>query len=80
MYDDLDDAELDAKIIELRTKLEEAAGGGIAVIAGENRRKEFTRGNSGELKKLLDAATTEREKRRNGGRIPGRAIGVRYGL
>lgn len=79
MYDDLDDAALDAKIVELRGKLEQVTGGGgVAVIAGEGRRKEFTRANLGGLQAMFDAALRERERRQNGGRLPGRALGVRF--
>lgn len=79
MYSDLTDEELDAKIIELRDKVETVVGGGaVAVIAGEGRRKEYTRGNIDGLRGLLNAAIIERDKRANGGRLPGRAIGVRF--
>lgn len=78
MYADLTDEELDAKIIELRGKLETVAGGGVSVIAGEGRRKEFARGNSTDLKRLYQDAVNEREKRQNGGTLRGRALGVGY--
>lgn len=78
MYSDLTDEELEAKITELRDGIEKVAmGGAVAVIAGEGRRKEFTRSNSTELRKLLNAALDERDNRKNGGRR-GRALGVRY--
>lgn len=79
MYDDLDDEALDAKIIELRDKIEKVAGGGqVAVIAGEGRRREFTRSNLGELQRMLTVASNTRERRLNGGRLRGRALGVRF--
>lgn len=78
MYDDLDDAALDAKIIELRGKLETVAGGGVVAIAGEGRRKEFSRGNSAALQKLYDAAVFERSRRQGGGRVGGRALGLSF--
>lgn len=79
MYDDLDDEALDAKIIELRADLEKVAKGGVVVsIAGEGRRKEFTRGNQSDLRKLYDEAVLVRDRRRGGGRLRGRAIGVRF--
>jgi hypothetical protein len=79
MYSDLTDEELAAKITELRGKVETVAGGGaVAVIAGEGRRKEFTRGNIGDLRALLTEAVQEAERRANGGRLRGRAIGVRF--
>lgn len=79
MYDDLDDAALAAKIIELRNGLEKAAAGGVVVvIAGEGRRKEFTRSNVGDLKLLYRQACNERDRRKNGGRLGGRALGVSF--
>ena len=79
MYSDLTDEALAAKIIEFRDKVElVAAGGAVAVIAGEGRRKEFTRANLGDLKLLLRELLNEQERRANSGRLPGRAIGVRY--
>lgn len=79
MYDDLDDAALDAKIIELRGLLEQVVGGGeVAVIAGEGRRKEFTRANLDGLQRLYDQAVATKARRENGGRLPGRAIGIRH--
>lgn len=79
MYDDLDDAALIAKVGELRDKLETIVGGGaVEVIAGEGRRKEFTQGNAKELRRLYDSARNELDRRNNGGRPIGRAIGVRF--
>lgn len=79
MYSDLDDEELDAEIVELRTKVKEVmAGGAVQVIAGEGRRIEYTRSNLDGLESLLRAALNEREKRANGGRLPGRALRVRH--
>lgn len=58
MYPELDDAALIAEIVEYRAaKKAVALGGGIAVIAGEGRRIEYTRANSSaldsELRNLL---------------------------
>lgn len=79
MFDDLTDEELAAKIIELRTKIETVAGGGaVTVIAGEGRRKEFSRGNIDDLERLLNMALAEKERRANGGRLCGRALRVRH--
>jgi len=66
IYSDLDDEELAAKIIQLRDAVETAAGGGVAVIAGEGRRMEYTRANSSGLKELLRAALSERDSRAGG--------------
>jgi len=79
MYDDLDDAALAAKIIELRDKIEAvAAGGTVAVIAGEGRRKEFTPSSIAALRQLYTEACNARERRSNGGRLRGRAIRARF--
>lgn len=79
MYSDLTDLELDEKIVELRTKVEQVVGGGgVAVLAGEGRRVEYTRGNVAGLEALLTEARNEKERRGNGGRLRGRAIGVRH--
>jgi hypothetical protein len=79
LYDDLTLVELDAKIVELRTKIETvASGGGVSVIAGEGRRKEFTKSNLDALRALLQDALNAKEKLGNNGRLRGRAIGVRF--
>ena len=75
MYDDLDDAALDAKISELRTKLEAVTGGDVVRISGEGRTLEYGRANVGGLKTLLREARAERDRRSNG--RAGRAINVR---
>jgi hypothetical protein len=64
LYGDLSDADLDAKILELRIAYETAVGGKVAtVIAGEGRRIEYTRANLEGLKGLLTSATRERDRR-----------------
>lgn len=79
MFDDLTDEALDAKIVELRGKIEKVMSGeAVAVMAGEGRRIEYTRGNVDGLQQLLDSAITERDRRRNSGRRPGRALNVRH--
>lgn len=79
MYADLTDEELNAKVSELRDAIEKVSlGGAVAVIAGEGRRVEYTRANSEGLNSLYRLAIIEVEKRANGGRVGGRALGVRF--
>lgn len=78
LYGDLDDAALDAKILDLRGKLETVVLGGVAlVVAGEGRRIEYSRANQSGLEGLVRDAVRERD-RRAGVQITG-AIAVRYG-
>lgn len=74
MYEDLDDAALEAKIVELRTKLEAATGGDVVRVSGEGRTLEYGRANLGGLKTFLREAMAERDRRAGRG---GRAINVR---
>ena len=79
MFDDLTDDELKARITSYRDALEKLAMGGVVtVIAGEGRRKEITRGNSADLRALLAEARDALDRRNNNGRLPGRALGVRF--
>lgn len=77
-YEHLDDAALDAKIVELTGKVEGASDGtGLRRIAGEGRSVEmFGAGNVKELRRLLGEAKAEKVYRAGGS--PGRAIGVRF--
>ncbi len=64
LCDGLNDQELAALIVELRTGLKEAMlGGGVAVVAGEGRRLEYTRANIDDLKRELTAALREKGRR-----------------
>lgn len=74
MYEDLDDAALEAKIIELRTKLEAVVGGDVVRVSGEGRTLEYSRATVGGLRTLLTEARAERDRRAGRG---GRAINVR---
>lgn len=64
LCDGLDDVELRALVTELRSGVKEAMiGGGVAVIAGEGRRMEYTRANLKDLKAELAAAQRELARR-----------------
>lgn len=64
MYEDLTDAALDAKIVELREKVEQVAMGGVArVVAGNGRRIEYSDANRGGLEGLLKLAIREKQAR-----------------
>lgn len=77
IYSSLTTEQLDAKISDLTGKLEGLqSGGGIAVIQGEGRRMEYTRGNSAGLQDLLKLALAERDRR--AGTNPYGAIGVTF--
>lgn len=73
-YSDLTDEELAAKVTELRDAYEKTIGGGVAVIAGNGRRMEYTRADSKALMGLLRDAQNEQDERR--GNCPTGAIGV----
>jgi hypothetical protein len=76
-YSGLTCEQLDKKIAELMSASEQLAlGGGIAVVAGEGRRVEYTRGQSNGADKLLKEAICERDWR--AGHVTGGAIGVRF--
>lgn len=78
-YSDLSDEALAAKITTFTEKLEEVAiGGDVAVIVSDGRRMELVRGNTGAAERILEMLLDEREKRANGGRLPGRALGMRF--
>lgn len=74
MYEDLDDAALEAKIVELRTKLEAVNGGDVVRVSGEGRTLEYGRANVDGLKTMFREARAERDRRAGRG---GRAINVR---
>lgn len=75
IYSGLDEAQLQAKIDDLRGKLETlTAGGGVVRVSGEGRMLEFTRGSSGDLRRLLQSAIDELAILRGGD--PHSAIGV----
>jgi len=64
IYEDLPDDELDAKIVELRGKIEEVMMGGVAiVVAGNGRRIEYARANQSGIEGLLKAAIREKQAR-----------------
>lgn len=75
LYGDLTDEQLDAKIADLRAKLETVYEGGAAiVVAGEGRRVEYTRSNASGLEGMLKDAVREKQ-RRAGVQVSG-ALGV----
>ena len=79
LYSQMTDQELADKISKYMAAIEEAElGGGVGVVAGEGRRMEFTSANLDAAKRTLDALVLERDRRGNNGRIPGRAIGMRF--
>ena len=79
LYSGLTDQELAAKITRYMTAIEEVdLGGGVGVIAGEGRRMEITAANANSARRTLDELILERDTRANGGRTPGRAIGMRF--
>lgn len=64
IYRNLTDQQLADKITELTGKLETVIGGGVAtVVAGENRRVEYSRANQSGLEMLLKAAINEQDFR-----------------
>lgn len=73
LYSDLTDEQLAAKIVQFRDAQDELAlGGGVAVIAGEGRRIEYTRSQSGKLASALIELLAERDRRggTSGGALP----------
>lgn len=75
IYSGLTEAQLQAKIEELRGKLETlAGGGGVVRVSGEGRMMEFTRGSSDGLRRMLQDALNELAILR--GEDPYSAIGV----
>ena len=76
IYTRLTDEQLAAKVEELSTAYEKAVGGGVAVVAGEGRRMEYSRANAPGLYSLLTVALREQD-RRSGVQVSG-AIAVRY--
>lgn len=78
IYSDLTDEALAAEIAAYRAARKEMTlGQGVAVIAGEGRRVEFTKANRADLDAELRALIREQDKRagRRGG---GRAIEVHF--
>ena len=64
LYDDLTDEDLDAKIVELRGKVEQVISGGVArVVAGNGRRIEYSSANREGLEGLFKAAVREKQAR-----------------
>lgn len=77
IYTGLDEAALEAKIVQLRTAVEELEMGATVVrVAGEGRMMEFSRVRSGGLYKLLRSAEEELKIVR--GEDPNSAIGVTF--
>lgn len=77
IYSGLDEAALEAKIVDLRGKLETLAStGGVVRVAGEGRMMEFSRVNSRELRRLLGEAELALALLR--GEDPNSAIGVSF--
>lgn len=63
-YSTLTDEELAAKVTELRNALEATSiGGGVAVVAGEGRRMEYTSANRADLRQFYQAALREQQRR-----------------
>jgi hypothetical protein len=79
-YAALTDEDLAAKITTFSDALESIAlGGEVARIQSDGRLMELVRGNTGGAEAILDLLLLEQEKRANGGRLPGRALGMRFG-
>lgn len=85
MYDDLDDAELDAKIATYRAARESIILGGdggvgtVKSVADGDRRIEYTAANLGALETELKALLAEKNRRTDPyGRGSGRAIEVEF--
>ncbi len=77
-YSGLSDEELAVKIARYETAVEEVElGGDVAVIQSDGRRMEVVRGNLTAAQGSLNEMLLERDKRANGGILPGRAVSVR---
>lgn len=79
LYEDLTDEELNERIIKFRDALEEIAlGGDVSKIQTDGRLMEIVAGHTGKAENILQQLRDERDRRANGGVLPGRAIGMRF--
>lgn len=78
-YESLSDEALQVKIDKFNAALEEIAlGGEVAKIQSDGRLMELVRGNTGQAETILGLLLDEQEMRKNGGVLPGRALGMRF--